>query len=111
MNWSKKVACIFGILTMVVSFAASSSMAAVTCTQADILMVGPNAAVPSGVALQVKCLNNTAFGGGNSVALTVHPDLSDQILATALTALSLGSTVYITAAAAPGLVTKMYLNK
>lgn len=114
MNRSKKILSIFGILMMSSAFAASQSFAA-KCPEAEIELVGPNTAVlNSQTAMQIKCTGITTdwSAGSDSIAMQVHADVKDQVLATALTAKSLGKKVYIIATAGEGggVITAMYLQ-
>lgn len=113
MNRSKKIACMFGILMMIFSFAASQSFAA-SCSEANVLLVGPNVAYTGNTAIQVQCvgLNSGWTAGTASISMQIHADVSDQILATALTAISLNKKVYLyaTTGALNGVITGMYLK-
>lgn len=110
MELSKKFVCAFTMLVLL--FASSSSFAAV-CADAKITLVGPNTAFPGDTAMQITCVSGGTnwTAGTASISMSVHPDVTDQVLATAFTAIALGQNVYINATpgAANGIVTGMYL--
>lgn len=113
MKLSRKAVCTLVSFAMFVTLTATSSFAA-TCSNAKITLVGPNVAFPSYTAMQVTCVSGASAdwtAGSNSIALSVHINVKDQVLATALTAVSLGKNVYITATpgAGGGVVSGMYL--
>ncbi|MBU0665014.1 MAG: hypothetical protein KJ990_10775 [Proteobacteria bacterium] len=110
MNFSKKISWALGLSVLLVSSVVSTSMAE-DCAKAEVLKAGPNASVTGDVAIQVKCLDATpAFG-----TIMVVPDttITDQALATALTAISLNKTVWLrTEGVVSGsLLTVMYIAK
>lgn len=114
MNLSRKAVCTLASFAMLVTLTANSSFSA-TCTHAKVLLVGPNVAFPANTAMQVTCVSGASAdwtAGSASIALSVHTDVTDQVLATALTAISLGRNVYITATpgSGGGVVTGMYLR-
>jgi hypothetical protein len=112
MKLSRKAVCTLASFAMLVTLTATSSFAA-TCSNAKVTLVGPNLAFPANTAMQVACVSGGKdwTAGSASISLSVHPDITDQILATAFTAISLGRNVYLTATpgAVGGVVTGMYL--
>jgi hypothetical protein len=93
MKFSKKMSLALGLSVALVSSVASTSMAA-DCNNAEIIKTGPNAGVTGGVAIQVQCLDTAPVVFGK-IMVVPEASIADQALATALTALSLGKTVWI----------------
>ena len=113
MKLSRKVFCTLASFAMLVTLTATSSFSA-TCSNAQVTLVGPNMAFPANTAMQVTCVSGGSTdwtAGGASIALSIHTDVTDQVLAVALTAISLGRNVYITATpgAGGGVCSGMYL--
>lgn len=113
MKLSRKAVCTLASFAMLATLTATSSFSA-TCSNTKITLVGPNRAFPAYTAMQVECLSGGSAdwtAGSASIPLSIHIDVADQVLATALTAVSLGRNVYLTATpgAAGGVVTGMYI--
>lgn len=84
------------------------------CEQATVTSVG---AFNTGDAVKVRNDEGIAFTGwpiGGEIWVTLHPDNADAMLATALTAMSLGKQVTVVAPGNSysnwGLVTQVFLN-
>jgi len=112
MNRSKKL---IGALIVIAAFFFTSSAMAATCSNAKVTLAGPNAAFINDTGLQITCISGAsgwAAGLNVSISQTVHPDIKDQVLATALTAISLGRNVYVISdtGAVGGLLSAMYLQ-
>ena len=110
MKFSKKMGLALGLSVVLVSSIVSTSMA-VDCAKAEVMKAGPNAGLDNGVAIQLKCIDATPVFG--TIMVVPPANIADQSLATALTALSLGKTVWVrTGGTVSGsLLNIMYLNK
>lgn len=101
MNIVKKMSIALSLCAVFGACVVSTSMAATaTCTNAAIEKVGPYSGIGAGVTsdniIRVTCISDTTWG---TVNLFPSAAIGDQALATALTALSLGKNVLITASA------------
>ncbi|WP_028578818.1 hypothetical protein [Desulfogranum japonicum] len=112
MTITKKAALTFAVVMMV--FAFSTSAMAASCSNAKVLLVGPNTAFPNNTAIQIQCVSGMTdwTAGTSSISMMVQADIADQILATSLTSISLGKNVYIyaTTGALNGVIYGMYLR-
>lgn len=115
MKLSKKMSLALGLSVVLVSSLATTSMAYVDCSRAEVLKVGTSAGlaasnITGSSTVQVKCLSDTSWGTKEFYPVTA---ISDEVMAASLTALSLDKTVYIRVGAATtgSLLTIMYVNK
>lgn len=114
---SNKAKIGFGVFCMAMLFfmSATATFAANgICEKATVMSVG---AFNSGNSIKVRNDEGVDFTGwtaGQSIWVTLHPDNADAMLATALTAMSLGKQVTVVAPGNTysnwGLVTQVYLN-
>lgn len=108
MNFSKKVSLVLGLSVALVSSIATTSMAD-DCAKAEIFKIGSRADMGLN-AIGFTCLSDTSWTPSQYY---VNTAIGDEALATALTAMSLGKTVWIrTASRTPGsLISIIYMNK
>ena len=113
MNLSKKMSLVLG-LSLVLAFSIVSTSMATDCANAQVVKAGTYSGIGNGIAsdnmIAVKCLSDASWGAYAQFYPTLG--IGDQALATALTALSLGKSVWIrTAAKTSGsLLTIIYIN-
>ncbi len=114
---AKKARFGFGAFCMVLLFLVSATAtfaASGICEKATVLSVG---AFNTGNSVKVRNdegVDFTGWANGASIWVTLHPDNADAMLATALTAMSLGKQITVVAPSNTyanwGLVTQVFLN-
>lgn len=115
MKFSKKMSLVLGLSVVLVSSLASTSMA-VVCQKAEILGAGATSATASTQAgntfIAVKCLDAGTTYPSYAQFFPMN-SISDQALATALTAMSLNKTLWIRTAdtVSGSLLNIVYVNK